>query len=98
MLSKIVRLVLLAVVLIAGIALHARNGQPVRLNFYAGSVDLPVSLVVVASLFVGAILGVLASISIIVRLQRQNRQLARRVKATEQQQQVVNAVAVKDAF
>jgi putative membrane protein len=97
-LSKILRLVLLVIVLIAGIAWHSRNGQLVSLNFYAGNLDVPVSLVVVASLLVGAVLGVLASTAIIVRLQRQNRQLTRRMQAAEQQQKMVNAVAVKDAF
>jgi putative membrane protein len=97
-LSKILRLVLLAIVLIAGVAWHARNGQLVKLNFYAANFEVPVSLVVVASVLVGAVLGVLASTTIIVRLQRQNRQLTRRMQAAEQQQKMVNAVAVKDAF
>ena len=50
------------VALIAGLAFHSRNHQPVPLDFYIARIDLPLSWVVVAALAVGAALGMLAMV------------------------------------
>ncbi len=43
-----------------GLALHARNHFPVTVDFYAGATELPLSLLLVAALVLGVVLGALA--------------------------------------
>ena len=68
------RLFTALIALIAGLAFHSRNHQPVPLDFYVGQVDLPLSWIVVAALAIGAALGMLAMVPGLLR----GRRLARR--------------------
>ena len=61
------RLLTALVALVAGLAFHSRNHQPVPLDFYIGRVDLPLSWIVVAALAIGAALGMLAMLPGILR-------------------------------
>lgn len=48
------------VCLVGGLALHGRNHQAVRFDFYLGTLQLPLSVLLVGALGIGAILGLLA--------------------------------------
>ncbi len=72
-----VRLVVVAVALILGLAFHSRNHQVVTLDFYTRTVDVPLSWVVVAALILGALVGALA---LLPRLLRSRRALRREMK------------------
>ena len=54
------RILLVILALVLGLAFHSRNHQPVTLDFYTRSFDVPLSWAVVAALAVGAALGALA--------------------------------------
>ena len=72
-----VRLVVVAVALILGLAFHSRNHQIVTLDFYMSTVDVPLSWVVVAALITGALVGALA---LLPRLLQSRRALRRELK------------------
>lgn len=62
-------LLVLAVVLL-GLTFHLRNGELVTVNYYFGSIELPLSLALAGALFLGALLGVLACLPRMVALRR----------------------------
>lgn len=67
---SLLRALLLALVLIAGLAFHSRNHQAVRLDFYALVVDAPLSWVAVGALAFGALLGIGVMLPRVYRLRR----------------------------
>jgi len=65
-----IRLVCVVLALVLGLAFHSRNHQPVTLDLYVRSIDLPLSWAVVAALIVGALLGILALLPRLIGVQR----------------------------
>ncbi|MBI4693712.1 MAG: LapA family protein [Gammaproteobacteria bacterium] len=58
--ARLIQWVVAGVALLVGVAFHVRNGGPVALDFYVSRLELPLSLVVVAAMILGALLGALA--------------------------------------
>ena len=69
--SRIARLILVFVILLIGLAFHLKNNQLIELNYYVDVISLPMSWLVVLVLFIGSMLGVLASLPIIIKLKRE---------------------------
>lgn len=89
-----VKLTLALCIVLAGLAFHVRNAQPVVIDFYLASYERPMSLLVAVALLVGAILGVLASLPTCLKLQRDKARLGRELKKLQPQGQ---APSVDDA-
>lgn len=87
------RLLLVLLALILGLAFHSRNHQAVTLDFYTGQVDVPLSWIVVAALMIGALLGVLA---LMPRLLTTRRALNRELKRTKILTHAAPAVSAPD--
>lgn len=75
----------LIIVVVFGLSFAVLNAEPVSLNYYFGYHDIPLSMVVVLSLAVGAVTGVLVSVGMILRLKQQLGSLRRKLKAAEKQ-------------
>ena len=58
---KLVKLLVLTFLIILGAAFAVLNSQVITLDFYFSVIDLPVSVVIVAFMSIGALLGVMAS-------------------------------------
>lgn len=95
--SRIIKLLFFLGILVIGLAFHVKNDQLVNLNYYMGSIELPVSLLVISSLLVGALLGILASLTFVAKLKRENARLARLVRVTEEEVNNLRAIPIKDA-
>ncbi len=78
------RLVLVVVALLLGLAFHSRNHQAVTLDFYTSKIDLPLSWVVVAALMLGALLGALTLLPRVLRTRRALRRELKRAKILAQ--------------
>ncbi len=75
--TSVIRLIVVALALLLGLAFHSRNHQLVRLDFYTATFELPLSWVAVGALVVGASLGILV---LLPRLFGLRRALARETK------------------
>ena len=95
--ARILLAILFLVLLILGLSFAVLNSASVPLNYYLGKVDLPLALVVVGSLALGAILGVLVSLGIVLRLKRQVRHLRRQVQTAEKEVANLRAIPLKDS-
>ena len=94
--SRIAKLILVLAILISGLAFHLKNNQLIALNYYVGAIELPVSLIVVLVLCFGALLGVLASLPIIIKLKQQKLKLERQIKTSEKEINNLRVMPVKD--
>ncbi|MGH8509832.1 MAG: lipopolysaccharide assembly protein LapA domain-containing protein [Gammaproteobacteria bacterium] len=73
------------VVVLVGFELHVKNHQLVVVDYFLGTVQLPVSLLIACMLLLGAVLGVLVNLNVVVRLRRKIGELKRSSKSVDQQ-------------
>ena len=74
---------MLVLLVIIGLSFAVLNAEPVDLHYYFGDRQIPLSLIVVAALTVGAVFGMLAMTGIVLRLKRQLSTLKKRVRYLE---------------
>ena len=94
--TRIAKLILVFVILLIGLAFHLKNNQLIELNYYVDVISLPMSWLVVLVLFIGSMLGVLASLPIIIKLKRDKIMLERHIKNSEKEINNLRVMPVKD--
>ncbi len=85
------------VIVLFGLSFALLNAQLVTIDFYFGAQELPLSLVIVLSVILGAVLGVIAALALVLR---QRRELARERRARHQIQRELDELRrmpIKDA-
>ena len=93
---RIVYLFLFLVLVIFGIVFAVLNAEPVQLNYYFGSKDVALSLILVLAMIVGALLGVLASASMIISNRREAVKLRKAVQLAEKEVANLRAIPLRD--
>lgn len=86
---------LIVIMLVAGILL-ALNAEPVNLNYYLGSYQLPLFLALMLAMGLGALLGLLGSVGVIVRQKREIGSLKKSLKTAEQELALLRTQPFKD--
>jgi putative membrane protein len=81
--GRLIGFLFVVALVVIGLSFAVLNSQPVSLNYYFGYRDIPLSMIVVLSLAAGAVIGVLVSAGIIIRLKAQTGQLRRRLRNAE---------------
>ncbi len=82
---RIIGILFFILIAIAGIAFAVLNADPVTLHYYIGSTEAPLSLALVSVLGLGALLGVIACMGVILRMKREVSKLRRERKNTEKE-------------
>ena len=93
---RIVYFLLFVIVLFGGLLFFLKNDQVTTFNYITGSIDLPLSLLLLASLFLGVVLGILASLPLLVHLKREKSRLENRVKMAVREVNNLRVLPVKD--
>ncbi len=78
---RILKLLFILLLMLLGAAFTLMNDGQVRLDYYFGSRTLPLPVVLLGALALGALLGLLASMGSITRLRRENAVLRRELEA-----------------
>jgi len=81
--ARLISFVILLFILIVGIYFGLLNAEPVTINYYFGSYDMPLSLVMVVSVLLGALLGAVASIGIVFKMRKRINRLKKEMRAHE---------------
>ncbi len=90
---------LAVVVLFAGITFALHNRQIVEINYYFGvRWSGPLSLALLATLALGVVTGYLASLRMVVRMQRQLVQARKEIRQIEQEVINLRALPIKDVI
>lgn len=95
--SRLLKLSLVLVVFLIGLAFHLRNDQFVNFNYYLGSFDLPFSFFMVLALGLGAVLGVLACMPLVLTLKRENMKLSKQASLAAREIDNLRVIPVKDS-
>ena len=96
MFRLVVFLLLLLVLIVFGWSFAAENADQVQFSYYVGTMEQPLSLLLVLALFVGSALGVLASFFVVLRLKSQVRRLRKSEGLARQEVQNLRTVPIKD--
>ena len=94
--KRLVSLILSLLIITFGILLALRNAEQVHFDFYLGSVDLPLSLLLVLAVAVGALLGILAGLGVIIRQRVELRRQRRKAATTEHEVRNLRALPLRD--
>jgi len=93
---RLVYLSITLLIIIFGIVFAVLNAESVQLNYYLGSVELPLSLVLVVAMIIGAILGILASLNLIIGSRRNASKLKHSVEVAEKEIINLRNIPIKD--
>lgn len=94
--KRIIGLLILLLALVTGLAFAVMNAGDVELNYYYGITTVPLSLALVVSLSVGAVLGVVSSMGLVLGLKRENAKLKRHIRSAEKELVNLRTVPLKD--
>jgi putative membrane protein len=93
---RLIKLFLLMVIVMLGAVFAVLNAEPVQFNYYFGTIELPLSLVLTLVLGAGALLGVLACMGLMFGMKRENLQLRRKSHLASQEVNNLRALPLKD--
>ena len=94
--KRIITFIVLLLVTLLGLSFALMNAESVKLEYYFGSLEAPLSLVVVLAMIVGAALGVLASVGIVVGQKRELAKLRKAAKIANQEVTNLRSLPLKD--
>jgi len=94
--SKLIYTILVLIIILIGVIFAVLNANDVQLNYYFGSQQLPLSLALVLAMFVGAILGVVASFNLILRSRREVAKLRKASEMAEKEIANLRAIPIKN--
>ena len=94
---RLLKLLFILLVMMVGSAFAVMNAEPIALNYYFGSREIPLSVVLVGTLCVGAVLGLLASLGVVARLKRENAELKRKARLTSQEVNNLRTIPIKNS-
>jgi putative membrane protein len=93
---KIIGIIFFVLLLVLGLSFSLLNATPVELNYYFGSIELPLAFALVLTLAIGALLGLLGMLSMVFKLQRETVRLKKVIRASERELSQLRAIPVKD--
>jgi putative membrane protein len=94
--KRIVGLIVILLVLVFGLFFGLLNAEPVTVNYYFGTRELPLSFVLVVMLVLGALFGVLAGLAHAFKLRREIHRLRKEHRLVEQELANLRALPIKD--
>jgi len=94
--KRIITFAVLLLVTLLGLTFALMNADVVQLDYYFGSFQAPLSLVVVIAIIVGAALGVLASVGIVLGQKRELAKLRKTAKIAAEEVSNLRSLPLKD--
>lgn len=93
---RIIKIILVLFIVVIGAAFAVMNAEPVSLDYYLGVQEAPLALILVATLALGALLGVLASLGAVVRLRHELGDLRRQLRLAQEEIENLRSLPVKE--
>ena len=93
---KLIRFILLLGFGLLGAGFASINPEPVDVHFYFRDFNLPLGLLVLVMVGLGALLGVLSSLLLMARLRRENQRLRRQARLASEEVNNLRTIPVKD--
>ena len=94
--KRIVNLVLILIVTLVTVTFTLLNSQPVKINYYFGSYEIDLLVVIVMALVIGALLGITAALGKLVGLKQEILRKDKKIKITEKELENLRSLPLKD--
>ena len=94
--KRIVNLVLILIVTLVTVTFTLLNSQPVKINYYFGSYEIDLLIVIVMALAIGALLGVTAALGKLVSLKQEMLRKDKKIKISEKELENLRSLPLKD--
>ncbi|MFK8068452.1 MAG: LapA family protein [Gammaproteobacteria bacterium] len=91
------KFIFIIVIVVLGFSFYQQNPDLITIKYYLGEIEVAKSLVVIFSLIVGALLGMIASLGMVIPLMREKSKLNKAVKAAELEVSNLRSIPLKDA-
>ena len=95
--KRIIIFAIVVLVALVGLSFALINAETVTLNYYFGSIQAPLSLVIVIALAAGAAMGVIASMWVVIGQKRELAKLHKAVKGAEKEITNLRSLPMKDS-
>jgi len=93
---RIITIILFVLILVLSAGFSAINLTPVDINYYLGVLSLPLSMVIIAAIVLGMVLGALALSTSILRLRYENHSLRKKLFSSEQERDSLRILPITD--
>ena len=94
--GRIIRLVLILLVTVITVTFTLLNSQPVKLDFYIGSFDTDLVVVILISLVLGSVLGITAVLGKLISFKQELLRKDRKIRLTEKEVENLRSLPLKD--
>ena len=94
--SKILYAIVIVLIALIGVIFAILNAESVQINYYFGSKETPLSLAIILSMLLGAILGLLASLGLILKSKREVSKFKRLADVAEKEIANLRAIPIKN--
>ncbi len=94
--KRLLSLLFFLIVTLFGVALAMRNSERVHFDYYHGSLDISLSLLLALTLLVGALLGIAASLSVVIQSRIELARVRRKAAVTEKEVMNLRALPLRD--
>jgi len=89
--------IFLLLLVLLGLSFAVQNAHTVEFNYYVGSLQVELAWLLVLTVLAGALLGMLASVGVILRLRAEVHGLRKRVSVAREEIRNLRAIPIKDA-
>lgn len=93
---RLLRIIFLFAVAVLGGAFASLNGQIVELDYYFGLTELPLSIIILIALGIGAIFGMIAGLLLFVKAKRENLSLKKKAQLVNEEVKNLRTFPLKD--
>jgi len=94
--ARILQLIFVLTIAALGLAFHIRNDQPVTLDFYYQSLEIPLSWALVAAFSLGALLGFFVMFNSLLRVRGEKRRISKQHDLAAEEITNLRAIPLKD--
>lgn len=96
--TGLVQLLLLMLILIIAAAFAALNEQVISMNYFIGTMDTPLTFVIIVCFILGMLFSFLIIVTYIIRLRWQQRRMKQSLRLKDQELNNLRAMPVKDSI
>ncbi len=94
---RFIKLILLLIIIAIGITFACLNADPVTINYYFSTNQMPLAFLLVIAFAVGVILGLLIASYYTLKVRGQNMRLQKRIKLAEKEVANLRSIPLKDS-
>lgn len=94
--SRLLSGMLVSVLILLGLAFAVGNAKPVEVNYFLATREMPLALTLVLALVFGALIGLLFSLTMMIRLKSETLRLRKQIRLVEQEVVNLRNIPIKD--